>query len=905
MANRINIIRVIFLLSLLVLSAPPTVFALDQIKDNIFKDCNAAITDAGNLSLEDKRQLLEYTTKILALKKDMAPTVQYEPVINLDLTNPRPAPTNLSRRFDFSSAYQPQREEQAKDCALKILDTFAPYSIEESGNLIRLLNEPNLPDTWKTKIADLLWQITLKVKTDIQYKVFPSTIHDLALLTASEYGYLAINIILELNEQSIRHLVQGLKNPDRSHRQAMVELLVKLDYFGDLIGEYLLPLLDSSDDDLRIRAILLLGRYPSFYAQSLPLLHAALADPVLEVKQATIHTLAKVSQQPDIIKAYDKKEQLFQALLPSLQDLDANVRGSAQAALCVLVTEVNNPLLALTPFFRSDLADTKAKTLLIVAQIKAAASRVLPICIENAYSKYTSVGIAAMSCARNLASILPNDVARFLSQFTRSIEKEKDDTRKLALLKEVARAIISLPSNQISSFTGFLLEALASYGQEELFQNGIPNPDFQAIIKALAGLGSSSRATITKLLKQSQPVQRYAGILIAKQLPVSKIEILGLLTPALKEEDHFVRTTLIDTLSAQGTDIVPQLEKILGQDNIKTKFLVAQLLANMGKTTPPVTLALIEGFAKLSCYEKTGTTFYFAGIEDKAREQVAKEFLPCLYDSALDSETLSSAWQKLSPLTPASQEIILTQYNTQQLSLERFLIFAEHSTDYGFSAEKITQLLLPLLEAGSNARKLQVISSLAVLKQAAAPAGGQLVKLAENAEQDDLLANKAVEALIQIDAAAFDYNAFFVRELASDKYLYAQQTIRNLPALVAAPIIVQAAAQLSEDKKNRLFKLFLTFPDLIAKQRQQISALLNSNNDLTRAQALILLMHLDLPFPELEGSFRKELIGRYSDRLINESPVAIAKKYLEAAVVSAQSFVEKRNAEVYLSKLQN
>ena len=272
----------------------PSVCAADlAFKRKVIDKCDEAKADISRLDVE--KQLASIEDLKLVLKLDITSPDLNSPEIGKQV-NKIPAmyaPEGIKAE-DYWQTVQPDREIKAKYCALEILKSLSPYSIEALPEMIELTQFHTLPHYFQNLLYKLIQDIVLDAVNDSRFSIPDEVLDKLISMLDKPYAYYAQSALIEMHKVSVQKLLQRMDDPDVKIRELITKTLLRLDSSGDLTGTGVLKLLQSSDDGLRKRAIGILAELESFYPFSLPVLIDKLFDISPDIQNATFDALERI-----------------------------------------------------------------------------------------------------------------------------------------------------------------------------------------------------------------------------------------------------------------------------------------------------------------------------------------------------------------------------------------------------------------------------------------------------------------------------------------------------------------------------------------------------------------------------------------------------------------------------------
>ena len=298
---------------------PLSLFADINIKRKIIEDCNEAKEEINRLQLDEQIKIIENLKLILEMR------INHFGVIGTDLPG---APGSISgpiapfeeiKGEDLWRALQHDRDIEAKLCALEILLSLSPHSIDTLPQMIRLTQEHTLP----YKVLSLLYQtiqaVTLDAVNSDDFIISNDLVSQLVGMLDSQTKFYVQNALIEMGEKSLEIIYYEIKKPDLRRRELLFDTLLRIDSTGSFAGPAALKLLESADDDLRQRMLILLEVYEDFYAFSLPTIIELLDDISVDIQKSALHSLSvifsRLALSPRIALKDESLDLLFKKLI--------------------------------------------------------------------------------------------------------------------------------------------------------------------------------------------------------------------------------------------------------------------------------------------------------------------------------------------------------------------------------------------------------------------------------------------------------------------------------------------------------------------------------------------------------------------------------------------------------------
>lgn len=880
---------------------------LDSIKDDIFRDCPSALQDSSTLSPEAKRIVIEYSTRVLEIQKDSPRPKIYEPIA----ATAQPAylnnnPANTLRRLELLKAYEPERDEEAKNCAIEILKSLVPYSFEATPRLIELCASNTYDQQHKDKIRKLVWQLALATKSISNYHLLTNTVSDLIQVASSSEGYLVDNILYELSDQALKVIVADLKKPARNKRANSIKMLLHTDPNGEIIGPLLLPYLNSSDDNLRLETTLLLGKLKRAHPIALQPIVDAINDPTTEVANAAYLSLSEILADKELANNYSGKETLLATLVTNLTSALPDRRNLILKSLSELVNYVSDPSPYILPLLQNKNDDSVLQGLKLTQAYDKKGINLINAVQDLLYYPSLAVRVEAISTLSQFSAAYAKDVTKVLTRLLKTLHKEADSAIKEELILQAVQASTALPANYSEGMLSYFIEALNYRGLKATSIDGESEANLNEkhpAVLAFVHLGTPSIPSLLKTLKSKDKYLKLRALAALKQLAPSTSEAIKQIASLLKDSHPQVQSTAALTLETIGMPAKPELQKALSYSDLNTRFVAAKALFNLGATNPTITLALAEGIKQQSCRDKSYLKSELKNLDIGIKTEMEDRLVNCLQAPGQEKEYFLDSLTELAPLEKSTITKTVAAINERKLSDDIILSLGEKGERLGISRIPLVAALQPYLFNPNNTNKARAISSLGSFGEDARLVLPDLFRIFNDQGQEDLIRHKALVAITKIEPGNLFYKKFLTDELATEKYQFALTTLTEMAPFLSFPLVAEAYDRLPEDVKPNALKTFERYPLEAKNFGNFIVAQLFSPNPLVRTYALSIIFKAGIPYPDLLSFLRVELLGKYSNILAEDSPPEPLMGLLKEVIAAPLSRTELRNTELLLTKI--
>ena len=414
---------------------PPLSFADLAFKRKVIENCTEAKADINRLEKAQQIESIEDLKLVLKLNLmtpnndslNLGKNLNKLPSINNPLDNVKGG--------EFWQTFQPDREIKAKICALEILASLSPYSIEALPEMIELSDNHTLPHDLQNLLHQSIKNIIIDSANDIHFTVPDKIVDQLIEMLDKPYAFYAQNALIELQKISLPKLFEKMVNPDPKLRDLLTSLLLRIDHTGDIIGTDLIKFLDSADDGLKKRAISLLSELEGFYAFSLPPLIKKLFDISPEIQESAFDALNKIFLSLKNIPAITLDPESIDNLLKKFLASHGKKREILSLGLNKLLTFNDTYEKKIIDAFKTEDANLKSDILNIFRNYPKVSANVKSLLFNAVKDRNAFVRLKALQII-NFAKITNN-------QSNQALIKLLDDTNQ-EISSSAGREIISL-----------------------------------------------------------------------------------------------------------------------------------------------------------------------------------------------------------------------------------------------------------------------------------------------------------------------------------------------------------------------------------------------------------------------------------------------------------------------------
>jgi len=295
----------------------PIAFADLSIKDAIIEDCPSALNKLETLNEDSQPEIINYSTLVLSLKSvPEAGLSQMQPPM---LPNPQHDKPYDMWNTELWKTLQSEKYVEAKKCALKILEKFAPKSFVVVPDILKFATAPATSAELSKIASETAKQIAKIAGADVSYVIDEDTYNKLleyafvAEAASSRLNELsAKGVFLEVGNKVIPFLVTTVLSTTKYHYKEGIVLLQAEAFDKTLEREQILTHVTAFDDVKRIRAVELLsaiGETGNALSYVIPLLNSNNEKVAVAALQAIVQwqKSAKPEEHQQVVKILVKE----------------------------------------------------------------------------------------------------------------------------------------------------------------------------------------------------------------------------------------------------------------------------------------------------------------------------------------------------------------------------------------------------------------------------------------------------------------------------------------------------------------------------------------------------------------------------------------------------------------------
>jgi len=262
-----------------------------QIKKSILHDCSAARLEFERALPEERQALIPYLKLVLQLESHSER--KFESRLPQIAGSPGLGGAGFAAD-DFLNTLDGPRKLEARICAMSLLEKAGLLALPVLPQITRLADDGGLPFPLQEMTRRTAVRLAALSAAQPDSAEEQQALSGLVDILAGGGGFYAQAVVCELGERALPVLFKRLPKSPEISREQMSEAVLCIDPDGALAGPWLLELLKSGDETLRLLAIRMLGDLPSFYRQALPALIKPEGDISPEVHKEALSVLERI-----------------------------------------------------------------------------------------------------------------------------------------------------------------------------------------------------------------------------------------------------------------------------------------------------------------------------------------------------------------------------------------------------------------------------------------------------------------------------------------------------------------------------------------------------------------------------------------------------------------------------------
>ncbi len=874
---------------------PAAAADLDQLKKEVFSNCENAAALVRELTPEEEAEIDSYLGRILAM-----PSIS-SGRISAETAAPPPgapnAPVAPLRDLNLWQLFEPTREAEAKQCALTLLQQRIPRSVEVVPDMLDVALERGVTPEYRDRVLETAWRITVETAKG-DYVLSPEKFRRLVDQALTHNNAYAENVLIELRRSSLPFLAAQLKTPDIIKRHRIKEILLAIDSTGALLGPSIIPLIESADDGLRVEVVGLLSNLSAYWEQALPVLLMHLNDPSADVVNSVYAAIEHILDELSELCFYLPDDGQQKLLLQQFERLD-NSRRAVLSPVVLQAAKLSGTVAEeLKRMAQSPHDELRALVLPMTAELFPQDVSLGQLYKDALYAESIEVRIAAVR-ALTAHPAQSNDTPGLLIRLLKSVSGEQDVEARQRLILEVARGLFKFPlDSTIERMTPYFLEAL---GFKNIEEPGKTLAVEQSAAPFLVKLGEGVRPALIKLLRAGAPLVRRRALEVLVQIKPRERKTLRALAELFKDRDPEVRLALYQQLKGLGGEGILVAREALGFSELQARTDAARLLVDFGVREPELVEALIQGLAGLSCKDGIAVVQTIVSLDTTRREVVENRLFECFSTDESARFLVIDSLAEIGPLSESAQRRLSELLDDKTISPDISLRLVGHADKLGLPSEKSMPVLLSLLHGSENTLRTSVIKMIGELGQRAETSVADLKAIAANVHEEPLVRNWAVAALVKIKPGELDYIGFFLDELRSERFQWAQSVLKDLEPGELLPLVRRGLTELPDERKALALRLAGQLGEVGHALLEELLSLANGEDINLRYPASVALLRLNPKRPEVIKAVRRQLAGKYRRRFLVEKLPPDALDTMQQIAQNPDSFVELRAAQELLA----
>lgn len=866
-------------------------FADLEVKKAVFTDCKVALEQSAKLNEDERRDLVQYLTEVLRLStsKPRIPSgILARPGVTGEL------PFEDHRGEDLWRSFDPAREVEAKRCAVEMLGTLTPASVDSLPDLAALTIDRATPLDLSSLIEQKAIDIANGFETSFQGAISVEALNKLFIMSMDQEGGVAQNLLVSLHRVSLPYLLRELRLPDANRRDHIVKTLLLLERGGSQVGQGFVDLLTTADDGLRKRALGAILSLPSFYSEALIPLTRRLSDVSPSVSSEAARVLSQIAKSGAAIfpikDAASTSEELFKAFR-RVSDID---REELVPALALIGWYGLSNLEERMLHFTSENEDEgiRMRAFKVLGRIPILSDRGFEAMIRGLSDEAPGVqgsALEALSGKDERAGEIVTAIEKVLAKRTPSLARPM-------LLLYMADVVESFGTEaKYESLLPYLIEALSIDYRDPTSSNGSITSN--SVNRAIIRLGKKSVPSLIKTFKNDSQVVRSRVAFLLGEVGKGDLMAINALVEKLGDPSPSVSEASYRALISIGPEVIARAKKA------KLSPRTARLITELGEANPSYLPVLLRSATQGLCTERPLYTRVVVKGFGSQSDALVNALLECISQIPGGDARLVESLEALGPVSRESAaKIGEVLRDRSRVDDTLALLILEKGRAIGLDDETIIERASWLLENAETPIKLRILAVFTSLGPSAKSTIPILVKIRDDSSIDYLLRYRAGVAAVSIDPALMVESRLVVEELGSDRSEWAEKALLAIPVENAKPVL---EASLSDEgaRLSALEVIGRLGERAIALVPSVRKVLLETKDPKVRYAASVTLLRV-VP-EEGENILRRELVGRYARELIEEKFSPKLKSSITRIVETPFSFVEKAYATSMLYKSHN
>lgn len=868
-----------------------------ELKKKVFQDCSQAYSDINLLTPQERVEFVSYLGRILELHveslKEIIPETNPPLVPSSSIKEPLPSLGADSLWHIF----EPKREQEVQTCAVDLLGKLGTYSLPTLAKLFALYENEKVAKQTKAIIPETIWQITVSAAGEDNVHIPEEIFIDVIARIEGELSYLVQNIFIELHQYSLDFLILRFCEPNENRRKIISKLLRRIDRKGTLIGPLLIPLLDSIDEALELEVIHLLRRGVEFYPLTAAPLLKKIKSPSENIRKAAYSALKDVLFNEKI-----NMQDVFSSDLVELAYSELTLVSLEQRQILEQVLIIGEERLANFDEKVSSLLKHPDPSICAVGVrllgTETEKKDSMRLIADALYNDAIEVRLAAVSALESFVN-RGEEVTQILFKTLKRTMLREEAKEAERMVSAIARVVLLYPIDpSIKRMVPYFIESLSF--QYIFLDNVSDNP----VLAVLKYIGSDAQALLVKALRnESSLVRRRAVYVLSLIKPISK-QTLKLIVSMLKDSSIDVQRAAQLGIRELGAEARDELIEALKWSDVGQKLLAANLLLQDLEQRGAVSNVYMQAFLSISCEQKVGLINDLKFLELSKDPVIQNSMLSCFEQEGTNRVLVLDSLSQLSPLNERVIEAIRKMSVNGKLSISETEFIFEKGQLFLLSPDEELSYARLLLTQLDVMIKIKVLHVLQERKELAAKMLDLLQVIFEDSSQDSSLRDNVAYTLGVIGEKSDEVFEYLLSALVSDQRERIRVVLMNGRAEYSVAVLLKVFEKVKgKTEQYDIIRDIGFFGEKAIAAEGILYGLTNSDDELLRYKAVVSLFKISSKKQEVQNVFRKELIGKYANKLLAEKFSPDIKPVFETMRDASQLFVEKMALAVLIEHL--
>ena len=570
----------------------------NSLKRKVFKDCPAAITAVQSLAGQDRVDFVDYIRRVVNLEPTSPAEDDINPYLAAVLRKPMDHGAEPLYNSEVARTLDPREELEARQCGAQLMTYLLPEAINSLPDLIRIAADVNQPEELRKSLSDASRTMAEKWTTLSDQTLPAETARQLIALTDQIPPKLAADVILAFGGQTVGLLAQELEAAPPARRKNIFLILELQAGTDPEVTALVLSLFSSTDEDLRLQTVELIGRLTHFDRKLFSSVVPMVSDKSPAVRQAADRAI-----RSQIVLIHDPSEIDDPAVIDQLVAAFPRTTNETRGAITTLLQRTAGQLspancASLSGYLETNDSSLLLDTLAILNRTgplpKPAYSRIVELLFEkDSQLEPKALDLLARQTERQ------DDFLSVLSRFLKLNGAEPSPERRLERTVWSADAVVQAGfGTKAKHLAPYFVDAIAqitSSADQTVEQQWITS-----LIKALVAIGPDSINDIKKLLGKN-PESTVIALKIFDQMPVLPGSLLEELLRLYASAKDPARELLLNLFKVHAQDDLTVFKRMLRSSNPAAALAAAELLLRLKIPNDQIADSLKKNLPSMPC----------------------------------------------------------------------------------------------------------------------------------------------------------------------------------------------------------------------------------------------------------------------------------------------------------------